>query len=69
VIGQCFHYALARPIVNRMAVVDYTDASLIDDLTDHITGFSLAGIQAMHSRLTAAKAAHPPASPAKGGKS
>ena len=44
VIGQCFHYAIARPIINRVVAVDYTDASLIDELTDHITRFSLAGI-------------------------
>lgn len=47
VIGQCFHYAMARPIVSRLTGFDYTDPDIIDDLTDHISRFSLAGIAAI----------------------
>ena len=53
VIGQCFHYAIARPIVSRLAAVDLADAAIVDELTDHITCFSIAGIQAVrHSIIT-----------------
>ena len=52
VIGQCFHYAMARPIVTRLAAVDYSDPALIDTLTGHITLFSLAGIDAVRRTLT-----------------
>ncbi len=45
VIGQCFHYAMARPLITRMVNIDYTDPGLIDALTDHITRFSMAGIR------------------------
>jgi TetR/AcrR family transcriptional regulator, regulator of cefoperazone and chloramphenicol sensitivity len=54
VIGQCFHYAMARPVISRLEAVDYTDAAMIDELTDHITGFSLAGIEAMRTAISAA---------------
>lgn len=51
VIGQCFHYAMARPIVIRLADMDFADKTLIDELTDHITEFSLAGIASVRNRL------------------
>ena len=69
VIGQCFHYAMARPIISRLAAVDYTDASMIDELTDHITRFSLAGINAMRNAISASQATHPPADLENGGRS
>ncbi len=50
VIGQCFHYAMARPIVTRLVPMDYSDPAIIDELTDHITRFSLAGIEAVRHR-------------------
>ena len=50
IIGQCFHYAMARPIVSRLTDVDYANASLAADLADHITRFSLAGIAAIRGR-------------------
>ncbi len=53
VIGQCFHYAVARPIINRLNVADYADNNLIDELTEHITRFSLAGIEATRKSLSA----------------
>lgn len=54
VIGQCFHYATARPIITRLMAMDFTDAGIIDELTDHITLFSLAGIASVrHRQLTA----------------
>jgi AcrR family transcriptional regulator len=51
VIGQCFHYALARPIVSRLIAIDVSDETVIDALTDHITCFSLAGIEAVRASI------------------
>ena len=31
VIGQCFHYDMARPIISRLAAIDYANADLIDE--------------------------------------
>ena len=50
VIGQCFHYAMARPLITRIVNIDYADPRLIDALTDHITRFSLAGILSIRQR-------------------
>jgi AcrR family transcriptional regulator len=61
VIGQCFHYAMARPIISRLAAVDYADAGLIDELADHITCFSLAGLEAV--RQSIARSGGPPLPP------
>ena len=47
VIGQCFHYAMARPIVTRLVALDFSKADIIDELTGHITRFSLAGIESV----------------------
>lgn len=47
VIGQCFHYAMARPFVTRLVAMDFSDESIVDELTDHITRFSLAGIESV----------------------
>lgn len=51
IIGQCFHYAMAQPIVSRLTDLDYTDPGMIDDLTDHITRFSVAGIRAIRQGI------------------
>ena len=56
VIGQCFHYAMARPIVARLTSIDYSDDTTIDALTEHITTFSLAGIDAVRRSIAAADA-------------
>ena len=44
IIGQCFHYAMARPVVTRITSIDLTDEATLDDLVDHVTRFSLAGM-------------------------
>ena len=31
VIGQCFHYAMARPIVTRLVAFDFSEAAIIDE--------------------------------------
>jgi TetR/AcrR family transcriptional regulator, regulator of cefoperazone and chloramphenicol sensitivity len=67
VIGQCFHYALARPIVSRLAAVDFSDAAIIDDLADHITRFSLAGIQSVRCFLANKCIAHSQPTSSNGG--
>jgi AcrR family transcriptional regulator len=66
VIGQCFHYALARPIVTRLVTVDFSDPAIIDELADHITHFSLAGIASIRRRIAADNGPHPNSKPAKG---
>lgn len=67
VIGQCFHYAMARPIVSRLTAMDFSDAGLIDDLADHITRFSLAGIEAARRSISDPDAMDVPSSPDNGG--
>jgi hypothetical protein len=67
VIGQCFHYAMARPIVSRLTAMDFSDTSLIDDLADHIARFSLAGIEAARRSISDADAMSVPSGPHNGG--
>lgn len=54
VIGQCFHYAMARPVVSRLMPLTYADEALIDALGAHITRFSLAGLQAVRKAASPA---------------
>lgn len=53
VIGQCFHYAMAQPIITRLVAVDFSDDAMIDELTDHTTRFSLAGIESIRKGMLA----------------
>ena len=69
VIGQCFHYAVARPIVSRLAAVDLTDTAIIDALTDHITCFSIAGIYAVRQSIPPRPHSKDPAGQKNGGRS
>lgn len=66
VIGQCFHYAMARPILIRLAGAMVADESAIDELTDHITRFSLAGIASVRKYLTEQAAEPRPSGPSNG---
>jgi AcrR family transcriptional regulator len=45
IIGQCLHYRFARPIMTLLIGQADFDAYGIDQLTDHITAFSLAGLE------------------------
>lgn len=56
IIGQCFHYALARPIVTRLGALDVSKEGIIDELTAHITRFSLAGIESVRQHILNADA-------------
>jgi hypothetical protein len=67
VIGQCFHYAMARPIVSRLTAMDFSDAGLIDGLADHIARFSLAGIEAARRSISDPDAMDVSSSPRNGG--
>jgi AcrR family transcriptional regulator len=67
VIGQCFHYAMARPIVTRLAPMAFSDPTVIDELTDHITRFSLAGIDSVRQDIAARKDRYPDVPAPKGG--
>ena len=69
VIGQCFHYAMARPIISRLDVVDYQDTAIIEELTDHITRFSLAGIESTRAGTATAAPTYPPVNPENGDRS
>ncbi len=69
VIGQCFHYAMARPIISRLTALNLTDAAIIEELTDHITRFSLAGIGAVHDFMATNDPLNAPAKRKNGGRS
>jgi hypothetical protein len=47
VVSQCLFYFHARPVVNRLFPDLVFDAKEIETLTDHITGFALAGLAAI----------------------
>jgi len=44
VIGQCLHYRMARPVVERLIGPDAYETLDLDYLTDHITSFCLAAL-------------------------
>jgi hypothetical protein len=45
IVGQCLHYRVARPIMSLLVGQAEFDSYGIDQLTDHITAFSLAGLK------------------------
>jgi hypothetical protein len=45
IIGQCLHYRFARPIISLLVGREEVDSYTVDQLTDHITAFSLAGLE------------------------
>jgi AcrR family transcriptional regulator len=51
IIGQCFHYALARPIVTRLFKVDPSRPPIVEELADHVTRFSLAGLDGVRRHI------------------
>jgi TetR/AcrR family transcriptional regulator, regulator of cefoperazone and chloramphenicol sensitivity len=51
VIGQCFHYAMARPVITRLTGLDFTEESLIEELADHVTRFSLAALAGVRDSI------------------
>ncbi|MFZ1985303.1 MAG: CerR family C-terminal domain-containing protein [Desulfatitalea sp.] len=44
VIGQCFYYGYAWPIITRIAPIDLDNPATIERLAEHITAFSLGGL-------------------------
>lgn len=46
VISQCFHYGMAEPMLTRLGVKLPETETEIAELAEHITRFSLAGLQA-----------------------
>jgi TetR/AcrR family transcriptional regulator, regulator of cefoperazone and chloramphenicol sensitivity len=44
IIGQCFHYAFANPIIEMLGIVDMKDMSFMERAIDHIYDFSIGGI-------------------------
>lgn len=46
IIGQCLHHYIARHIIETMSPQSF-DPSSIEQITDHITRFSLGGIKAI----------------------
>lgn len=51
VIGQCFHYAMARPILTRLARFELSDEAMLDELAAHVTEFSLSGIAGIREKI------------------
>jgi len=47
VVGQCLHYTYARPIMQRLGINPVARDEEIERVADHITRFSLGGIQAV----------------------
>jgi len=47
IIAQCHHYHHARAVISRLGFYPKYDRAAIDQLADHITRFSLAGIRAV----------------------
>jgi AcrR family transcriptional regulator len=45
IVGQCLHYRIARPVVTLLVGQAEFDSYSVDQLTDHITAFSLAGLE------------------------
>ena len=45
IVGQCIHYRVARPIMTQLIGQAEFDSYSVDQLTDHITAFSLAGLR------------------------
>jgi hypothetical protein len=52
VVGQMLHYRHARPVIKRISPI-YADLDQhVEELVDHITRFSLGGIQAIADRYS-----------------
>lgn len=47
VVGQILFYHFARPMLERVFSSEKFDASRIDELTDHVVGFSLRGLKGL----------------------
>lgn len=56
IIAQCFHCAMARPIIIRLTGLPLTEPEIIDELADHITRFSLAAIAGIRAQRPGAPA-------------
>ena len=56
-----------RAIVTRLAPMAFSDPAVIDELTDHITRFSLAGIDSVRQDIAARKDRYPDVPAPKGG--
>lgn len=55
VIGQCFHYAMARPVLTRLGLVDYSRPEMVAEVADHITRFSLEAMAGLRRRIESEK--------------
>jgi AcrR family transcriptional regulator len=47
IVGQILFYHFARPMLERVFPNEKLDASAVDALADHVTKFSLAGLEGM----------------------
>jgi TetR/AcrR family transcriptional regulator, regulator of cefoperazone and chloramphenicol sensitivity len=61
IIGQCFHYGYAWPIIVRLCPMDLSDRATIDTVARHIVAFSLNGVR--HFATKNAKSAEPGSCP------
>ncbi len=69
VIGQCFHYALARPILTRLTPFEFSNQEIIEELARHVARFSLAGIAGIRKQLEARITKNPESSGNRGNRS
>jgi TetR/AcrR family transcriptional regulator, regulator of cefoperazone and chloramphenicol sensitivity len=54
VVGQCLHFYLARPVITRLYPSVTYSQEQIEELADHVTGFSLAAIRHLSQGSTKA---------------
>jgi AcrR family transcriptional regulator len=47
IVGQCFYYAFASPVVTRLSDMDLAASQTIEALAQHITRFSIGGMAAV----------------------
>lgn len=45
VLGQCLYYQFARPVIRQLHLESRSDVSVVPELAEHITRFSLAGLR------------------------
>jgi len=50
IVGQCLHYFYSRPVIDKLNTGLYEGAKDVERLSEHITAFSLGGMQAVLER-------------------
>jgi len=51
IIGQCLYYRFANPVVRQLLPKQTFDEKGLDEIADHITGFSLSSLKQIRSEI------------------